>query len=60
MTDILADINLTALILTSIFFWSSCLVLCVFSARAGAADRIRNDGKYSFKKLYEKRDQKAV
>ena len=60
MTAILAEINMTGLILTSIFFWSSSLVLCWISARAGAAGRIRDDEKYSFKRLYEKRDQQVV
>jgi len=51
---------MTSLILISIFFWSSILLLCCLSALAGAADRIRNDKKYSFKRLYENRDQRAV
>jgi len=51
---------MTGLIFISIFFWSSSLVLCWISARAGAAGRIRDDEKYSFKKLYENRDQKVL
>jgi len=51
---------MTGLIFISIFFWSSSLVLCWISARAGAVDRIRSDEKYSFKKLYANRDQKAL
>jgi len=51
---------MTGLIFISIFFWSSSLVLCCWAAFSGAADRVRNDEKYSFKKLYENRDQQAV
>ena len=51
---------MTGLILTSIFIWGSSLVLCCLSALAGAADRLRDDEKYSFKTLYENRDQQAV
>ncbi len=51
---------MTGIILTWIFMWSSVLLLCCFSALAGAADRIRDDEKYSYKKLYENRDQQVV
>lgn len=51
---------MTGIILISIFWWSSILVLCCWVGLAGAADRIRDDEKYSFKKLYEKHDQQAV
>jgi len=51
---------MTGIILISIFWWSSILVLCCWVGLAGAADRIRDDEKYSFKKLYEKHDQQAL
>jgi len=51
---------MTGLILTSIFWWTSILLLCCLSAIAGAADRIKKDEKYSFRKLYEDRDQQIA
>jgi hypothetical protein len=47
---------MTSLVIFYIFMWSSILALCVTSALAGAKDRIRQDEKYSFRKLYEGRD----
>ncbi len=44
---------MTSLVIFYIFMWSSILVLCVMSALAGAKDRIRQDEKYSFSRLYE-------
>jgi len=48
------------IILTWIFLWSSVFLLCCVSAVAGAAERIRKDEKYSFKKLNEKREAQAA
>jgi len=41
------------LVIFWILMWSLTLILCWTSARAGAANRLKEDEKYSFKKLYE-------
>jgi len=51
---------MTTLVIFYIFLWGSILGLCVISALAGAAERIRKDEKYSFRKLYEGLEQKTV
>ena len=51
---------MTGIVIYWIILWSAILLLVCVSARAGAADRIRKDENYSFKKLYEGRDQKTV
>ena len=43
------------LVIYWIILWSVILLLCGVSARAGAAERIRKDENYSFRKLYEER-----
>ena len=43
------------LVIYWIILWSVILLLCCVSARAGAAERIRKDDNYSFRKLYEER-----
>jgi hypothetical protein len=52
--------EMTNLLLFWIFLWGSALVLCCLSAMAGAEDRVKKDEKYSFRKLYEDRDQQTV
>ena len=49
-----------SLVIFWIFLWTSILGLCCASALSGAAERIREDEKYSFKKLYEGREQQKV
>lgn len=51
---------MTSLVIFYIFLWSSILGLCCCSGLAGAKERIRQDEKYSFRKLYEGQNQKIV
>ena len=44
---------MTSLVIFYIVIWSSILGLAVISALGGAKERIQQDEKYSFKKLYE-------
>jgi len=44
---------MTGLVIFYIFLWTGILGLCCWSGLAGAKERIRQDEKYSFKKLYE-------
>jgi len=44
---------MTSLVILYIILWSSILGLAVISALGGAKERIRQDEKYSFRKLYE-------
>ena len=48
------------LVIFWIFLLTSILGLCCVSALSGAADRIRKDENYSFKKLYEGREQQKI
>ena len=44
---------MTGLVIYWIILWSAILLLVCMSARAGAAERLRKDEKYSFKRLYQ-------
>ena len=44
---------MTGLVIYWIIMWSAILLLVCMSARAGAAERLRKDEKYSFKRLYQ-------
>jgi len=44
---------MTSLVILYIILWTGILALAVISALGGAKERIRQDEKYSFRKLYE-------
>ena len=46
-------VTMEILVIYWIIFWSAILLLFCVSARAGAAERIQQDEKYSFKRLYQ-------
>ena len=51
---------MTGLVIYWIIWWSAILLLVCVSARAGAAERIRKDEKYSFKRLYQNLPDRAA
>ena len=51
---------MTGLVVFWIMLWGAILLLFCVSARAGAAERIRKDKKYSFKRLYQDLPDRAA
>jgi hypothetical protein len=51
---------MTGLVIYWIILWSAILLLCCLSARTGAAERIRKDEAYSFKRLYQNLPDRAA
>ena len=53
-------VTMEILVIYWIFWWSAILLLVCMSARAGAAERIRKDEKYSYKRLYQNLPDRAA